>query len=203
MRASRMSSVPAMSRHSRRAFAKLPPRFRAMLGILGGPRLASQMFAANGRDFSGKDGFGLDLDAPFGIQQFFDDDHSGGGTDVGEDLSVGAADLLPVLGVCDVDAGANDLLEPSAGGLKRGLDELEAGAGLVGGRGVFCADGASAGDVDDVANADGARETDDGLEGRCARDVRAVHEVDVNQLCGRSLWRAKTDRVIGEKEDDA
>jgi hypothetical protein len=36
--------------------------------------------------------------------------------------------------------------------------------------------------VDDVADADGAGETDDGLKGGCAGDVRAVHRVDVNQV---------------------
>ena len=64
---------------------------------------------------------------------------------------------------------------------------------------IVGADGAGAGDVDDVADADGARETDDGLVGRCAGDVRAGHGVDVNQVRVGSLWRTKTN--LGEKAD--
>src|SRR6185437_814000 len=183
MRASAMSSVPAMSRQRRRALAKRRPGvLSTMAGIVAGPRPGAA-------DFSGKDGFGFDLDAPPGIEELFDDDHGGGGTDAGEDLAVGAADLLPVFGVGEIYAGADDVLEGGTGGLQRGFDELEAGAGLVGGREVFRADGAGAGDVDHVADADGAREADDGFVGRCAGNVRAGHEVDVNQVCGGSLWR--------------
>ena len=78
---------------------------------------------------------------------------------------------------------------------ERGFDELEAGAGLVGGGEVVGADGAGAGDVDDVADADGAREANDGLVGRCTGDVGAGHGVDVNQVCGGSLWRAEDGEI--------
>jgi hypothetical protein len=57
-----------------------------------------------------EDGFGFDLDAPLGVEQC-GDDHGGGGADVGEDFAVGAADLLPVFGAGEEDAGADDVLE--------------------------------------------------------------------------------------------
>ena len=119
----------------------------------------------NDRFYSGDDGFGLDLDAPLRVEQLFDGDHGGCGADVGEDLAVGTPDLLPVLGMGEVDARTDDVLERGAGVVECGLDELEDGAGLVGGRKVVRADGAGSGDVDDVADANGARETDDGLVG--------------------------------------
>jgi hypothetical protein len=50
--------------------------------------------------------------------------------------------------------------------------------------------------VDDVADADGAGEADDGLVRGGAGDVGAVHGVDVNQVRGDPLWRAKTERLL-------
>jgi len=52
--------------------------------------------------------------------------------------------------------------------------EGEDGAGLFGGGEIVCTYGTCAGDVDDVADADGAGEADDGFVGRGAGDVLAV-----------------------------
>ena len=119
-------------------------------------------------------GVGFDFYAPFGVEQRGDDDHGGGGADEAEELAVDAAGGLPVFGVGEVHAGAVDVFEGAAGVFERGGDEGEALVGLFGDVGVVCAYGAGAGDVDVVADADGAGETDDGLEGRGAGDVGAV-----------------------------
>src|ERR1700733_61329 len=101
MRASAMSSVPAISRQRPRALAKVRP---VMRGIVDGPRSGAVDISAENGFSSGKDRVGVDLDAPLGVEELFDGDHCRGGTDVGEDLAVRAADLLPVFGVGDVDA---------------------------------------------------------------------------------------------------
>src|SRR5215472_657318 len=181
-----MSSVPAMSRQRRIAFAKRRPVMRA---IVDAPRAQETDYSRSGRFLSGKHRLGFHLDAPPGIEQLLDDDHGGSRSNVAEDLAVSSADLLPIPGVGEVYAGADDVLEAGAGVEERGLDELEAGAGLFGSRETVRADGAGAGDVDNVADAHGARETDDGFVGRCTGDVRAGHGVDVNQQCRGSLWR--------------
>lgn len=111
-----------------------------------------------------------------------------------------AAYVLPVFGMREVHAGADDVLEPGTRGVKGGFDELETGARLFVGGEVVGSDGTGAGDVDDVTDADGTRETDDGLERRGTGNVRTVHGFDVNQLRRRPLWRAKTDRLMGERE---
>lgn len=190
MRASEMSSVPAMSRQRRSALKK---RLLFIAAIVEAPQWGARGFAVNDRFYSGDDGFGLDLDAPLRVEQLFDGDHGGCGADVGEDLAVGTPDLLPVLGMGEVDARADNVLERGAGVVECGLDELEDGASLVGGGEIVGADRAGSGDVDDVADANGARETDDGLVGRCAGDVRAGHGVDVNQVRVGSLWRTEDD----------
>ena len=54
-------------------------------------------------------------------------------------------------------------------------DDVEALLCLLGDVAVICADGAGAGDVDVVADADSAGETNDGLIRGCAGDVGAGH----------------------------
>jgi hypothetical protein len=88
---------------------------------------------------------------------------------------VGAADLFPVLDADDEHAGAVDVLEGGSGFFEGCLDDGQRCAGLVGGRGVFGAYGAGAGDVNVVAEAHGSGEADDGLEGAGAWDVGARH----------------------------
>ena len=120
---------------------------------------------------------GFDFYTPFGVEEGGYHDHGGGRTDEAEELAVDAAGGLPVFGTSEVHAGAVDVLDGTAGLLECGGDEGEALVGLFGDVGVVCAYGAGAGDVDVVADADGAGEADDGLEGRGAGDVGAVaHE---------------------------
>ena len=87
--------------------------------------------------------------------------------DVSEDLSVGAADALEVVGPHQVDAGADDVRERGARLLEGGADDLEAAPGLavgvLGRIGAVGHDGRGAGHVHVLADADGAREADDGL----------------------------------------
>jgi hypothetical protein len=120
---------------------------------------------------------GFDFYSPIWVEQGGYDDHGGGGTDEAEELPVDAACGLPVFSVGEIHAGAVDVLDGTACVLERGGDEGEALVGLFGDVGVVCAYGPGAGDVDVVADADGAGEADDGLEGRGAGDVGAFgHE---------------------------
>ena len=91
---------------------------------------------------------------------------AGGGPDGAEDFAMGAADFFPVFRVSEEHAGAEDVSEGGAGLDESFFDEAENNASLLAGGEVFCADGPGAGDVDDVADADGARESDDGFVGR-------------------------------------
>jgi hypothetical protein len=125
-----------------------------------------------------QDGFSFDLDSPFRIKES-GDHHRGGGANGAKDFAVRAADLFPVFSAGEEDAGADDVSKWISGGAGLGegfFDEGEDGAGLFGGRQVFCTDRTGAGDVDDVADADGAGEADDGLVRRGAGDVGAVHD---------------------------
>src|SRR5258708_39321462 len=118
-------------------------------------------------------GVGFDFYTPSGVEEGGYDDHGGCGTDESEELAVDAAGGLPVIGVGEVHASAVDVLEGAACVLECGCDEGQALAGLFGDVGFIRAYGAGAGDVDVVADADGAGEADDGLEGRGAGDVGA------------------------------
>ena len=109
MRASAMSSVPAMSRQRSECFEEATVVHGG--DCRGAAWECQRILQGSGRFYSGKDGFGLDLDAPLRVEELFDGDHGGGGADVGEDLAVGAADLLPVFGVGEVHARADDVLE--------------------------------------------------------------------------------------------
>jgi hypothetical protein len=125
----------------------------------------------------GNAGIGFNLNAPIWVEQTGDDDHGGGGKDDAEEFAVDSAGRLPVFDVREIHAGAVDVLDGRAGVFESGGDEGEALVGLFGDVGVIGTNGASAGDVDVVADADRAGETDDGLEGRCAGDVRAFGHV--------------------------
>lgn len=118
-------------------------------------------------------GFGFDLDAPGGVEEGGHDDHGGCGAGNGEELAVDAADLFPVFGAGEVDAGADDVLDGGAGFFEGGGDDGEDLVGLGGGVCVIGADGTGSGDVDDGADADGAGEADDGLVGAGSGDVGA------------------------------
>src|SRR6266567_4015123 len=123
----------------------------------------------------GNAGICLNFYAPAGVEELLDDDHGGGGTDDGEELAMDAADDLPVVSVGEVHAGAVDVLDGGAGVLESGGDDVEALFGLRSDVSVVCADGASAGDVNFIADADGAGEADDGLVGGGTGDVGAGH----------------------------
>src|SRR5436190_226016 len=60
------------------------------------------------------DRLGLDLDLPAGVEEAGDDDHRGGGADVGEHGVVRAADGVLIVGIHDVHARAHDVLRPGA-----------------------------------------------------------------------------------------
>ncbi len=77
----------------------------------------------------------------------------------------------PVLCAGEEHAGADDVLEAGAGLGEGFLDEAEDDAGLLGGGEIFSAYRAGAGDVDDVADANSAREADDGFVRRGAGDI--------------------------------
>ena len=89
------------------------------------------------------------------------------GADVSEDLSMGAADALEVLGPHQVDAGADDVRERGARLIEGGADDLEAAPGLavgvLGRIGAVGHDGSGAGHVHVLADADRAGEADDRL----------------------------------------
>jgi hypothetical protein len=122
----------------------------------------------------GDEGVGFDLDLPGGVEQGGDDDHGGGGPGDGEELAVDAAHGLPVAGAGEVDAGAVDVLDGAAGLFEGGSHEGEALVGLIGDIGFIGSDGAGSGDVDVIADADGAGEANDGLVGAGAGDVLAM-----------------------------
>lgn len=72
-------------------------------------------------------------------------------------------------------------------------DKGQALIGLFGDVGVVCTNRAGAGDVDVIADADGARKADNGLEGGCAWDIcagrRKGHETSLI-VCGPLIKNA-------------
>jgi hypothetical protein len=116
---------------------------------------------------------GFDFYTPFGVEEGGYYDHGGGGTDEAEELAVDAAGGFPVFRASEIHASAIDVLDGTAGVLECGGNEGEALVGLFGDVSLIRAYRAGAGDVDVVADADGAGEADDGLEGGCAGDVGA------------------------------
>ena len=102
------------------------------------------------------------------------DDHRARWTDVGEKLAVGSADLLPVGGRGQEGSRADDVLGAGTGFPKRLYDDLETAPRLavrVGRRvGAVGHHRRRAGDVDRVADNDGAREPDHSLVWRSRGD---------------------------------
>ena len=113
------------------------------------------------------DCFGLDLDEPARIEQPAGEKRCVRRADISEDLSVGAADALEIVGPHQVDAGADDVRERGARLLEGGADDLEAAPGLavgvLGRIGAVGHDGCGAGHVHVLADTDCAGEADDGL----------------------------------------
>src|SRR5580704_15778953 len=132
---------------------------------------------------------GFDFYSPLWVEQGGDDDHGGCRADKAEELAVDATDGLPVFGVSQVHASAVDVLDGAAGVLEGRCDEGEALFGLFGGVGLVRTYWTCAGDMDAVADADGAGEADDGLEGRCAGDVGALGHVDWTLRMTSIDWR--------------
>jgi hypothetical protein len=114
----------------------------------------------------GNVGVRLNFYAPVWIEEFLNDDHSGGGADDGEEFSVDAAGALPVAGVGQEHARAVDVLDGGASVFECGGDDVQTLLGLLRNVAVVCTDGPCSGDVDVVADADGTGEADDGLVGR-------------------------------------
>ena len=115
----------------------------------------------------------FDFYAPVWVEEGRDDDHGGGRADEPEELAVDAAGGLPVFCASEVHSRAVDVFDGAAGVLESSGDKGEALVGLFGDVGVVRPNRAGAGDMDEVADAHGAGEANDGLEGRCACDVFA------------------------------
>jgi len=126
----------------------------------------------------------LDFHAPLRIEKLSDDDHGSRRADVFEELAVNAAYGLPVVGVGEVDAGADDVFEGRAAAGEDFCGDFEDAASLGFYVCFICADWAGAGDVDGVANAHGAGEADDGLEGGASGKVLAGHDREERNLRG-------------------
>jgi hypothetical protein len=78
----------------------------------------------------------------------------------------------------DVHARADYMLEGSTGLGESLADELKDRAGLLVGWKILCADWSGPRDMNDVADAYGAGEANDGFVGRCAWNVGAGACVD-------------------------
>jgi len=121
----------------------------------------------------GDAGVGFDLDAPLGVEQCGDDDHSGGRPGERKKLAMYAAGCLPIFGVGEIHAGAVDVLNGAARSFERRGDDGETLISLLSDIGLVRAYRTGAGDVDVVADADGAGEADDGFKGAGAGNVGA------------------------------
>ncbi len=99
---------------------------------------------------------------------------------------MGPADRVDVLGFCDVDARADDIVELRAGRLERPGDDLDADVGLlVGIVGRVCIarhDRRGAGDPHVAADSNGARVADPVLEGCAGGDELPIHPGSVDAM---------------------
>ncbi len=122
---------------------------------------------------------GLDLDPPSRIEERAHHHHRAGRPHLGEDLTVGAADLLPIAGVAQVHARPHDVLRSGTGLAQCGDHDLPAARGLavrVDGRVAAVGhDGRGPRDEHPITDHERPREPDDGLVGRPAADVSPVH----------------------------
>jgi hypothetical protein len=116
----------------------------------------------------------LDFYAPFGVKECSDDHHGGRRADETEELAVDAARSLPVFYVSEIHAGTVDMFDGATCVFEGCSDERETLVGLLGDIGPVCPNGSGARYVNVIADADGAGEPDDWLEGRCAGDVSAM-----------------------------
>jgi len=105
------------------------------------------------------------------------DEHGGGGADFAEEFAVDAAYGFPVGGLGEVDTGANHVYERCAGADEDFSGDSDDYAGLDFYVGIICAHGASAGNIDMVVNAHGAREADNGFVGGRAGEVISSHDL--------------------------
>jgi hypothetical protein len=128
-------------------------------------------------------GVGFDLDAPFGVEQRSDDDHGGSGENEAEEFAVDASGRLPVFGSGEVHASAVDVLDRAARVFEGCCYEGQALIGLLGDICVVRAYRAGAGDVDEVADANGAREADDRLKRTSAGNVGTGRSLSHRMTC--------------------
>jgi len=87
-----------------------------------------------------------------------------------------AADLLPVFRMRQEDPRTVDVVERRARLLQRGFDDLKRNPRLLGRGLLLRADGTGTGDVNVIANANGARKANDRLVRRSSSDVSTCHE---------------------------
>src|SRR5450755_5039567 len=124
--------------------------------------------------------FGFDFDEHHWVDQALDLYESRRGPYVVEELTVRAADFLPILDVGHEDARAKYVLDPAARAFERPRDvaqtlrRLQRGITGRGDRPVFFGR-RGARYIDGIAHAHGARITDNGLVFGAARDVSAIH----------------------------
>src|ERR1700761_298752 len=136
---------------------------------------------------------GFDLDPPGRIEECGDDDHGGGWANLSEEAAMNMADSLPIFGASQVHAGAIHVLHGTACVLESCGDEIEASLGLLRYIRRIRTDGASARDMDLVADANSAGEADDRFEGRSAGNVFARHIFAWNilfEVLPQPLYRA-------------
>ncbi len=128
------------------------------------------------RRLAGNVSVGFDLDAPLWVEQRGDDHHGGlRGRMMPKYLPWMSPTISQSSARVRYNPGAVDVLDGAASLLDSCSDDGEALVGLSGYIGFIGADWAGAGDVDMVADADGAGEADDGLEGAGSGDVCAGH----------------------------
>src|SRR5262245_15050222 len=87
------------------------------------------MCSCSGKDSASYVGVGFDLHQHARVDQCADLEHGGDGTDVAEDLAVGAADRLPLRDVGDVHARTDHVVHARTG---HGERRLDVGQGLLG-----------------------------------------------------------------------
>ena len=126
----------------------------------------------------GNTGICFNFYAPFRVEQRGDDNHGSGGTDETEKFAVDAAGGLPVFGASEVHTGTVDMFDGASGVFEGRGDKGEALIGLFGDVRLVCTNRAGAGDMNVIADTDGAGEADHRLEGRGAGDIASKCHVN-------------------------